>query len=173
MPPGACRLWLLGRRLSFGLGLPALRFVRLARLGAKLGEAGEGLTPLPQGHGVPMLLIGRDRGAEQRFGFSQPILAQTDRPKMSLDGIHWLELPRESFQLAARPESNQGILTLEVGPEPLWIAAQEFVSRDELETWSRNLERLPFVNRSEIGRSIAGTPLHCPWTSVLPAGGLT
>lgn len=82
------------------------------------------------------------------------------RPKMSLDGIHWLELPRESFQLAARPESNQGILTLEVGPEPLWIAAQEFVSRNELEAWSRNLERLPFVTRSEIGRSISGTPLH-------------
>jgi cytosolic carboxypeptidase protein 6 len=82
------------------------------------------------------------------------------RPKISADGRHWITLPAESFHLAARPEANQGILTLEVGPEPLWVAAQEFVSREELEAWSRSLERLPFVTREEIGRSIQDRPLY-------------
>jgi hypothetical protein len=82
------------------------------------------------------------------------------RPKISLDGVRWLELPTEAFHLAARPESNQGLLQLEIGPEPLWVAAQEFVSREELEGWSRNLELLPFVTRAEIGRSILGKALY-------------
>lgn len=82
------------------------------------------------------------------------------RPKISTDGRHWITVPAESFQLAERPEAKQGILTLEVGPEPLWVAAQELVSREDLEAWSRSLERLPFVTRSEIGRSLLDRPLY-------------
>src|SRR5262245_6773189 len=82
------------------------------------------------------------------------------RPKVSADGRHWVTLPAESFQLSQRPEAGQGILTLEVGPEPVWVAAQELVSGEELEAWSRTLERLPFVTRSEIGRSIEDRPLY-------------
>jgi len=82
------------------------------------------------------------------------------RPKVSADGRHWISLPVESFQLSQRPEAGQGILTLEVGPEPTWVAAQELVSGEELDAWSRTLERLPFVSRSEIGRSIENRPLY-------------
>jgi len=82
------------------------------------------------------------------------------RPKVSADGRHWINLPAESFQLSQRPQAGQGIVTLEVGPEPTWVAAQELVSGEELEAWSRTLERLPFVTRSEIGRSIENRPLY-------------
>lgn len=81
------------------------------------------------------------------------------RPKISTDARRWVALPAEAFQLSQRPDANQGLLTLEIGPEPLYVAAQEFVSRDELEEWGRTLEQLPFVTRAEIGRSILGTPL--------------
>lgn len=91
------------------------------------------------------------------------------RPKVSTDGRHWISLPAESFQLSQRPEAGQGLLTLEVGPEPIWVAAQELVSREELEAWSSALERLPFVTRSEIGRSIENRPLYKLEIGTLPA----
>jgi hypothetical protein len=82
------------------------------------------------------------------------------RPKISTDGRHWVSMPAEGFQLSQRPQASQALLTLEVGPAPLWVAAQEMVSREELEGWSSSLERLPFVTRSEIGRSIENRPLY-------------
>ena len=41
------------------------------------------------------------------------------RPKVSTDGRHWVSLPAESFHLSQRPNAGQGILTLEIGPEPI------------------------------------------------------
>jgi hypothetical protein len=80
------------------------------------------------------------------------------RPKISVDGRSWITLPEEAF----RPGENAsaGRLQLEVGPEPLWVAAQEIISVAHLEAWSRALERLPFVTRREIGRSRQDRPLH-------------
>src|SRR5688572_24668652 len=80
------------------------------------------------------------------------------RPKISTDGVHWIVLPPESFQLRSRPDAREGILHLDVGPEPLWVAAQELVSSETLEAWGRTLARLPFVTRAEIGRSLADRP---------------
>jgi hypothetical protein len=81
-------------------------------------------------------------------------------PKISTDGIHWISLPAESFQLRSRPEAKDGVLQLNVGPQPLWVAAQEIVSSDMLEAWGRTLARLPFVTSAEIGPSLAGRPLY-------------
>jgi hypothetical protein len=80
------------------------------------------------------------------------------RPKISVDGRNWITLPEEAFTLGAK--TGEGRLRLEIGPEPLWIAAQEIVSAEHLDAWSRTLERLPFVTRTEIGRSVQGRPLH-------------
>jgi hypothetical protein len=82
------------------------------------------------------------------------------RPKISRDGGRWVSLPAESFHLSQRPEPAQAILHLEVGPEPLWVAAQELVSREELEAWGQSLERLPFVTRAKIGESVLGQPIY-------------
>jgi hypothetical protein len=80
------------------------------------------------------------------------------RPKISIDGHSWITLPEEAFTTGEA--KGDGRLCLEVGPEPLWVAAQEMLAVDQLEAWSRTLERLPFVTRAEIGRSLQGRPLH-------------
>lgn len=80
------------------------------------------------------------------------------RPKISVDGRNWITLPEEAFSLGQK--TGEGRLLLEVGPEPLWVAAQEIISDAHLDAWSRTLERLPFVTRAEIGRSVQGRPLH-------------
>ncbi|MES2695744.1 MAG: M14 family metallopeptidase [Verrucomicrobiota bacterium] len=79
-------------------------------------------------------------------------------PKISVDGHNWIALPPEAYTPGPKPD--EGTLRLDVGPEPLWVAAQEIVSVAALEAWSLALERLPFVTRSEIGRSVGNRPIH-------------
>jgi cytosolic carboxypeptidase protein 6 len=79
-------------------------------------------------------------------------------PKVSVDGTRWITLPAEAF--TAGPNEDEGTIRVDVGPEPVWVAAQEMITGDVLEAWSRSLERLPFVTRSEIGRSIGGRTLY-------------
>lgn len=79
-------------------------------------------------------------------------------PKISVDGRNWIALPSEAYTHGPKPD--EGTLRLDVGTEPLWIAAQEIVSTDTLDAWGRSLERLPFVTRTEIGRSVGGRPIQ-------------
>lgn len=80
------------------------------------------------------------------------------RPKISIDGRSWITLPEEAF--SAGESNGDGVIRLEVGPEPLWVSAQELIGVEQLEAWSRALDRLPFVTRAEIGRSLQDRPLH-------------
>jgi hypothetical protein len=80
------------------------------------------------------------------------------RPKISVDGRSWIVLPEEAFSTGQKP--GEGRVTLEVGPDTLWVAAQEIISDEHLDAWGRTLERLPFVSRAEIGRSVQGRPMH-------------
>lgn len=79
-------------------------------------------------------------------------------PKISTDGVRWITVTGEAFQRKA--EKGHAVLKLEVGPEPLWVAAQELVSVEAMEAWMRTLERLPFVTRRAFGESALGHPLH-------------
>ena len=79
------------------------------------------------------------------------------RPKISLDGTQWVQLPAESYETG--PGENECTLRLEVGPQTLWVAAQELVSTDEMMAWAHTLERLPFVTYREFARSINHRPL--------------
>ncbi len=88
-------------------------------------------------------------------------------PKISVDGTRWITLPTEAF--TPGPKNDEGTLRVDVGPEPLWIAAQEIISGEVLESWSRSLERLPFVTRAEIGRSVGGRPLYQLEINATPA----
>ena len=78
-------------------------------------------------------------------------------PKISLDGTQWLLLPEECYQQTE--DRKEAVLKLEIGPRVLHVAAQELVSRAEMEDWAATLERLPFVTRSTFGASIKGVPL--------------
>lgn len=79
------------------------------------------------------------------------------RPKISTDGVQWVMLPEEAFTNG--PKENECTLRLEIGPQTLWVAAQEPVSKEEMTAWAQTLERLPYVTRSEFGKSIAGNPM--------------
>jgi hypothetical protein len=79
------------------------------------------------------------------------------RPKISTDGTQWVMLPVEAYERLS--ERNEAVLRLEVGPQTLWVAAQEPVSTQEMWAWARAMERLPFVSLSEFGNSVRGQPL--------------
>ncbi len=77
-------------------------------------------------------------------------------PKLSLDGTSWKPLPADRYQ---RQEGG-ATLRVDVGPKPLWIAAQEMIGIAELTAWTDRIASLPFVEESEIGRSAGGRPLR-------------
>ncbi len=79
------------------------------------------------------------------------------RPKISLDGSQWVLLPEECYQQSE--DRKEAVLKLEVGPRVLHVAAQEPVSRAEMEDWAATLERLPYVTRTSFGASVKGVPL--------------
>jgi predicted deacylase len=79
------------------------------------------------------------------------------RPKISMDGEQWVMLPAECYEQATQRKEAE--LKLEVGPQALWVAAQEPVSTLEMWSWARTLERLPFVSVSEYGSSLSGQKL--------------
>lgn len=80
------------------------------------------------------------------------------RPKISTDGVRWVSMPAEAFEKGDK--ETETTLRLEVGPEPIWVAAQELVSVESMEAWMRTLERLPYVTQRAIGESRQGHPLY-------------
>jgi predicted deacylase len=79
------------------------------------------------------------------------------RPKISTDGEQWVMLPAECYEQAT--QGKEAMLRLEVGPEPLWVAAQELVSTAEMLSWAQTVARLPYVSVSEFGSSVSGQKL--------------
>lgn len=77
-------------------------------------------------------------------------------PKMSTDGTTWQRLSADRYQ---RGEAG-ATLRLDLGPKPVWISAQEMIGIAELGAWIDKMARLPFVEESEIGRSVGGRPLR-------------
>lgn len=76
-------------------------------------------------------------------------------PKTSSDGVHWKRLPAPKWS----QEKGTATLQLDVGPEPLWVAAQEMIGGERIDAWLDGLARLPFAERGLVGRSIGGRPI--------------
>ena len=78
-------------------------------------------------------------------------------PKRSKDGEVWQTI--DSSLLST--DTTTGILTinLELGPEKLWIAAQENLNTPYIENWIDQLAERPTVEKAEIGNSVLGHPL--------------
>lgn len=76
-------------------------------------------------------------------------------PKISRDGETWKSLDAKSFHSGRR----QLTMTLEVGPQPLWIAAQELVTLARVDDWMGELAKRPFVEKRQIGSSVQGRPI--------------
>jgi predicted deacylase len=78
-------------------------------------------------------------------------------PKLSRDGQRWSPIPAAACEASA--DKSQVRLTLEVGPEPLWVAAQELITEKEISAWAERLAEKAPLRRSNIGRSREGRPI--------------
>ncbi len=77
-------------------------------------------------------------------------------PKLSRDGLAWRPIDPADYE----PGRGQAVLRLDVGPEPLWVAAQELWNTPRLEAWMDRIAEHDEVTRRVAGRSIRGAAVH-------------
>lgn len=80
------------------------------------------------------------------------------RPRLSHDGKSWTMLGDSAF--STKPKSREAVATIEVGPEPMWIAGQELLGLTELGAWMDQKAALPFARETVVGHSIEERPLR-------------
>ncbi len=76
-------------------------------------------------------------------------------PKISYEGLRWQPLDSANFF----PEGNTATLRLPVGPDTLWVAAQEMVLLRHVQAWTDSLDQLPFVSKQTAGYSAQQRPI--------------
>lgn len=81
------------------------------------------------------------------------------RPEISYDnGQTWQKA--DSTNYSREPETSNGNITLEIGPEPVWISAQVPQTTTEFREWSDRLAKKAFIQRSVVGSSHQGRPIY-------------
>lgn len=78
-------------------------------------------------------------------------------PKISYDGTTWDLLAKSKINVISDDEVS---LQLELKKRPLYIAAQEIFSVAAHENWVEKTEKMPFVAKSIIGKSIEDRPIY-------------
>ncbi len=86
-------------------------------------------------------------------------------PKVSRDGNNWLALDSASFQVTMKileeePAVKDLTMKLSVGPDTMWIAAQENITTEHVDQWMHGLESRSYVTRDTIGLSHEGRPIN-------------
>lgn len=74
-------------------------------------------------------------------------------PKVSHDGIHWAPMDSSAF---AYPDSIHDQFEITVGPDTLWIAAQEIVTASQVTAWCDSIGQHSDVRRGIAARSMQG-----------------
>ncbi len=85
-------------------------------------------------------------------------------PKVSTDGVKWLALDSASFRVTMKviedePAAKDLTMKLSVGPDTVWVSAQEIITSDHVDQWMRGLESNSYVKRDTIGMSHEGRPV--------------
>ena len=85
-------------------------------------------------------------------------------PKMSRDGLTWGEVDSSRIfstrvELDGEEVDKDLTINLSLGPDTLWISAQELITNTHVEQWIRELETNSFVKRSSIGSTHEGRSL--------------
>jgi len=75
-------------------------------------------------------------------------------PKLSADGESWTAMQAQDVEILA--DGEKALLTLKVGPAPLWVSAQEIYDNDDYLFWTEQLEQKPFIQRTLLGKSTEG-----------------
>jgi predicted deacylase len=79
-------------------------------------------------------------------------------PKISTDGVTWERMPAADVTVAA--DGKQAVLSLQVGPNPIWVSAQELVDNDDYSAWVRQLAQQEFAQLSVLGKSLEGRDIY-------------
>ena len=79
-------------------------------------------------------------------------------PKLSRDGAAWTPLDAASY--VHDTTNSTATLRLRVGPDTLWVAAQELITSTTFARWIDDLARRPYVTQRVVGRSVQGRPLR-------------
>ncbi len=89
------------------------------------------------------------------------------RPKLSYDGENWKEVDEDKVQRgeSVAPDSPRDLpeyvtMTLDLGPDTLWVSAQELQTSTHNARWINGLDSLIYVNQSIIGESREGRPIR-------------
>ncbi len=86
-------------------------------------------------------------------------------PKLSLDGLNWEALDSAQYQETPKISdedtqvSEKLTMKLSIGPDTLWISAQELITSSHVNHWMSGLESEKFVSKTIIGESHEGRPV--------------
>lgn len=98
------------------------------------------------------------RAAKVTVRLAYPYGNHRYHPKISRDGRGWTPLAETAYRFD-RP-AKEAVLTLDLQPGALWVAAQEMFGNAELHAWMDTQARQPFVRERVFGRSIEQRPLR-------------
>jgi predicted deacylase len=73
------------------------------------------------------------------------------QPKTSVDGLHWVALDDGHVTVAS--DGSKATLTMDLGDEAVWLAAQEIITPAFYDVWNRKMEKTGVVDRSVLGES--------------------
>lgn len=79
------------------------------------------------------------------------------RPKISRDKETWALLAPATYESLDGGKAIK--LKLDVGPEPLYVTAQEIIDNRRYNRWTDSLDRLPYVRKALLGTSVQNRPI--------------
>lgn len=77
-------------------------------------------------------------------------------PKTSTDGVNWKFMNPKYVTIEGESDERAARLTLSVGKEPLFVAAQEIFPPSVYDAWLSELDKAPFASVELLGRSAHG-----------------
>ncbi len=81
------------------------------------------------------------------------------RPEISYDGGQtWQNADSTNYH--RDPDTRNGIISLNIGSEPVWVSAQVPQTTNEFQIWSDLLAQNRFIQRSVVGSSHQGRPVY-------------
>jgi hypothetical protein len=87
-------------------------------------------------------------------------------PKLSYDGQNWIRLDSANYYEETTIDSSnkRGLpdfvsMNLLIGPDTLWVAAQELITSKHVYSWINKMDSLSFISSTSIGESREGRPI--------------
>ncbi len=86
-------------------------------------------------------------------------------PKLSKDAMHWERLDSINY-FVDTIYTDEGKLKknismkLSIGPDTLWVSAQELITSKHIYAWAEKLASKPYISMTELGKSKNGQPIN-------------